>query len=440
MNVLIALIYAIVFAWIILKAKFFKIDGIPSKYILFVFFLKIIAGTTLYFIYTYYYEDRSTADIFKYFDDSKIMYDALFDKPIDFFKMLFSIQNDNAYFDTMYYTHMNNWYRVFENNLYNDSHTIIRLNAFFRLFSFGSYHVHTVFMCFLSLAGLVYLYKFFKHFAIANKRFLFFVVFLVPSVVLWTSGVLKEGLLVFGLGVMLYFLKKLLAEKNKLKSLLFMHIGIFLLLYIKYYTLIAIAMPLIAFVLVYKFKIKRVFLTYASLLLLYLLLGVITKYVFPAYDPFQILSLKQQDFFGLAQSMDAGSVINAPILENSVWSFLKNIPFALYVVLLRPLFFESLNPLMLAAGLENLIVFFLFIIGIIAKRKRLLSDNLFMFSFSFVLILYVLIGVTTPVLGAVVRYKVPALPFLFVILILMIDIKKIQNIFPQLKFKIKEDD
>jgi len=438
LDALIALIYAIIFAWIIIKSKFFKLDGIPSRYILIAFLLKIIAGTVLYFIYTYYYEDRSTADIFKYFDDSKIMHDALFEKPIDFFKMLFSIQNDNAYFDTTYYTHMNNWYRVFENNLYNDSHTIIRLNAFFRLFSFGSYHVHTVFMCFLSLTGLVYLYKFFKKFIIANEQYLFLVVFLVPSVILWTSGVLKEGLLVFGLGVMLYFLKNLLTEKNKIKNFLFMHIGIFLLLYIKYYTLIAIAMPLFAFVIVYKFKIKRVFLTYSSLLILSLTLGVLIKYIFPAYDLFQILSLKQQDFFGLAQSMDAGSLINAPILEDSVWSFLKNIPFALYLVLLRPFFFESLSPLMLAAGLENLIVILLFIVGVFAKRKKLLSDNLFMFCLSFVLILYILIGVTTPVLGAVVRYKVPALPFLFVILILMIDIKKLQKIFP--KLKVKEDE
>jgi hypothetical protein len=431
----IALIYAIIFAWIILKAKFFKLDGIPSKYIFIVFLLKIIAGTVLYFVYTYYYEDRSTADIFKYFDDSKVMYDALFDKPIDFFKMLFSVQNDNAYFDATYYVGMNHWYRVFENNLYNDSHTIIRLNAFFRLFSFGSYHAHTVFMCFLSLTGLVYLYKFFKHFILANKQLLFLVVFMVPSVILWASGVLKEGLLLFGLGVMLYFFKNLITEKMKIRNLILMHIGILILLYIKFYTLIAILMPLLAFFLVYKFKIKRVFLTYSSLLVLSVIVGVLIKYLYPAYDPFQMLSLKQQDFFGLAQSMDAGSVINAPILENSVLSFLKNIPFALHVVFLRPFFFESLNPLMLAAGLENLLIILLFIIGIFARRKKLLSDNLFMFCFSFVLILYVLIGLTTPVIGAVVRYKVPALPFLFLLLILMIDIQKLKKIFPQLKFK-----
>ncbi|MBK6543548.1 MAG: hypothetical protein IPG10_20255 [Flavobacteriales bacterium] len=54
---------------------------------------------------------------------------------------------------------MNNWYRQYESNMYNDAHTTIRLNAFLRLFSFGHIHVHTVFACFLSTIGLVALYK-----------------------------------------------------------------------------------------------------------------------------------------------------------------------------------------------------------------------------------------------------------------------------------------
>jgi len=89
----------------------------------------ILFGVALWWIYTYYYPDRSTADIFKYFDDSKVMYDALWKHPADYFKMLFAIGNDNAYFDSNYYSHMNYWYREFDNKIYNDSHTIIRFNA-----------------------------------------------------------------------------------------------------------------------------------------------------------------------------------------------------------------------------------------------------------------------------------------------------------------------
>jgi len=82
--------------------------------------------------------------------------------------MLLGIGNDSPYFDA-YYKEMNNWYRVFESNIYNDSHTIIRFNAAMRLFSFGYFNVHTVFMCFLSFTGLVALYRFFVRY-FENKK------------------------------------------------------------------------------------------------------------------------------------------------------------------------------------------------------------------------------------------------------------------------------
>ena len=98
--------------------------------------LKVLAGVGMYWLYTSYYPDRSTADIFKYFDDSKVMFDALFEQPGDYFKMLFGIANEGAHFDESYYQQMNHWFRKWERGIYNDSHTIIRFNALVRLFSF----------------------------------------------------------------------------------------------------------------------------------------------------------------------------------------------------------------------------------------------------------------------------------------------------------------
>ena len=65
-------------------------------------------GVVLWAIYSFYYTDRVTADIFKYFDDSKIMFDALTEKPAHFFKMLSGI-NDNTPEIAVYYDEMNFW-------------------------------------------------------------------------------------------------------------------------------------------------------------------------------------------------------------------------------------------------------------------------------------------------------------------------------------------
>ena len=134
LEVLLVAAYASFFLFLISRMKFFECEGISRKTIQCVFILKIFFGFCLYLIYTYYYTDRSTADIYKYFDDSKVLFDALFIHPKDYFQMLFGIDNDAPYFD-VYYNQMNHWYREYDSNLYNDSHTIIRFNAAVRLLS-----------------------------------------------------------------------------------------------------------------------------------------------------------------------------------------------------------------------------------------------------------------------------------------------------------------
>ncbi|MCC6690138.1 MAG: hypothetical protein IT235_01270, partial [Bacteroidia bacterium] len=154
--------------------------------------MKIAAGTCMWYIYAYHYSDRSTADIFKYFDDSKVLFDALFTSPPDFFKMLFGISNNTSHF-AQYYDQMNNWYNKYNSNLYNDSHSIIRINAFMRLFSIGCYHVHTVFISFMTLCGLAGTYHFFNDGLKDKPRVLAIILFLITSVLFWTSGVVKEA-------------------------------------------------------------------------------------------------------------------------------------------------------------------------------------------------------------------------------------------------------
>src|ERR1035437_9676446 len=90
-GILLALAYTVLFILLIRKMNFFQTGFSSQKLIVFVFILKILAGTALWFVYSYLYADRSTADIFKYFDDSKVMYNALFSKPLDYFKMLIGV-------------------------------------------------------------------------------------------------------------------------------------------------------------------------------------------------------------------------------------------------------------------------------------------------------------------------------------------------------------
>lgn len=433
MEYLLVLIYASVFIYIIYRVPFFKAEGLSGKVLSGIFILKILAGIAMSLIYTYYYTDRRTADIFKYFDDSKVMYDALFTRSSDFFKMLFGIQNNSPYFDITYYKVMNNWYRVFESNIYNESHTVIRLNAVLRIFSFGYFNVHTVFLCFLSLTGLIGLYKTALKFIKGKNKELIFGIFLLPSIIFWGSGVLKEGLLFFALGMLIYHFFRIL-EKFRFIPFLWIIFSIILLYYTKFYIL-AIAIPiLVSHFWIVKTNEKFLLLKYFVVFFIYVFIGINTHYIIPGFDVLKILVFKQQDFIGLAHNMNSGSLIDIPLLTPDIWSFIKYAPLAFYNTLFRPYIFEADSIMILMAAIENLFILIVIILSFVFFDSRQIHKSIFFACLFTVIFMFVLTGLITPVIGAMVRYKVPALPFFMVMLIMMTNKEKMINKIPFLKF------
>lgn len=376
-----------------------------------VFILKIGAGTFLYWIYSHYYPDRATADIFKYFDDSYYMTQALWEQPSDFFKMLFGVNNNSEYFNTIYYTKMNHWFRVYESSMYNDSHAIIRFNAVVRLFSFGNYHVHTVFMCFLSLLGLTALYKS-VCFKVRHPKLLFVFIFLLPSTLLWGSGVLKEGLMLFGLGFLIYSLVKINGKDGrKINYWILFIFGLMLLLFqVKFYVLAAFATGIIAYSFVAQTSNRYIFIKYLVAFIGVLLLGLNFHYFSPEFNVLDLIVTKQKDFIGLAKFEQSGSMFDITPLEPNFWSLFKTAPEALLNSLFRPFPWDVNSLFSLLACLENLFVFAILVLGCINFKPIAGSrTNMTFFFLSAALILLLIVGWTTPVAGALVRYKIPGI-------------------------------
>jgi len=433
MEYFLTLLYTILFIFIIWKIPFFRVEGLSRKTIAVIFIIKICAGILMSLLYTYYYKDRNTADIFKYFDDSKIMYDALYSKPVDFIKMMTGFGNNSIYFNEHYYKLMNNWYRVYESNIYNESHTIIRFNAFARIFSFGYYNVHTVLICFLSLIGLTGIYKTAIRFIKNKNKELIFGIFLLPGVIFWGSGVMKEGLLFFGLGLLVFHFIKVI-EKPKLMSFFWIIFSCVLIFYTKFYVL-AIAIPvLIAYFWVSRSNNKYVLLKYIVVFIIYIFAGLQLHYVNPGFDALDIMVTKQRDFIGLAKFMNSGSLINIPLLTPDTWSFIKHAPQAFFITMFRPFIFEARSVLILMAALENLIILAVLVLAVLFINFRDVNKSIFYACMFAVIFMFVLTGLITPVMGAMVRYKVPVLPFLMIMLIMLIDKEKMIKKIPFLKF------
>lgn len=429
---LIILTYLGFFLWLLRVLPFVRNSGLPLNWVSVAFLLKCLAGTALWAIYTYYYHDRSSADIFKYYDDAMIMFGALQESPLDYLKMLTGIANDSSSLSVKYYSVMNNWFREWETSFYNDTHTIIRWNAVVRLFSFGQFHVHTLFMSFFSLLGCVALYRAFINYCSTYKKGLFFSCALLPSVLLWTSAPTKEGLLITGLGFLLFAFTRIMETRISGKMLIILLLSAGLIFLQKFYVLASMLPAL--FIAYWHGRSDRLHWGLKSAIALGLTLGLVTllEWLGPGYEIMGRLAKKQEDFINHGLATGANSMIPLMPLDGSIWGFIKSIPHAFGLTLFGPGAYWRGGILGVIANLENLFVI-LMLTGALFLRKRELKTPMPMILLicGSVFVLFTLIGWTTPVLGAMVRYRLPGLPLILVLSLILVDSQRMHRAIPK---------
>lgn len=434
MGILLAFTYTLLFIFLIYKLNFFKIQGLSAKVISGIFLLKVFFGFILWAIYTFYYDYRGTSDAFKYFDDAGFIYEALSVNPVHYIQILSGINAESEHL-MVYLEQTNHWFKEYDYGIYNDNRTVIRLNAFVYLFSFGYYAVHVVFWCFMSFTGLVAIFKL-LHPIIKNKtKELVFAVFLLPSVLFWGSGVLKEGILLFALGMLIYHFYQILYNKFSLLALVWITGSLILLVLIKGYVLLALIPGLTSLFIVKITGNKHIGLKFALTHLAILIIATNLYHIDRELDVLFYLYQKQKDFINVAELMDAGSFIKTRIFEPNWKSLVLNTPEAIFNVLARPFVFESSSIFTLAAATENLLIMIVALLFVsFYKKPEKEKLPLLFFSVFFVISLAAIIGLVTPILGAIVRYKIPLLPFVLIIFILLFDKERLIKKFPLLKF------
>lgn len=421
-EICLSICYAGFFLFLMGKMSIFKFNAIPLRNFQGLFLIKLLAGFCLYLIYTKYYPDRSTADIFRYFVDSEIMFKAAFSKPYDFFRMFTGFHARDA--DLLhYYEAMRNWYNT--DLMFNDTRTMIRFSAIMRFFSFGTYYPHAILMSFLAMVGLTAIYRLFIEAQQGKEFILMIVVYLMPSTLLWTSGLIKEAFLLFSLGMMFYTLFQIIIE-GKRNTSVFVKLVLFLLclFLIKPYIIFMIFPGVVSWVLFQKFKTHKL-LQIAAIYLFYgILICTFSKEILGRDIP-DLLTSKQQEFYFVAEREHANSLISIPQLNGTYSSLVLNAPSAIITSIFRPHILEVKNPLMLFAALENtlIIVLVVWTLIVIPREYKKKFPDLFYIALFFSFAIFVLTGLVTPILGAVVRYKVPALPFFLFALVTLIPSK-----------------
>jgi hypothetical protein len=475
-----------IFLFIFLRySKVFQLNNLSKSTMPIAFTIKGLMGLVFSFIYIYSMKNASEpSDAIRFLDESNQLYNVLFKSKSDFFALLTGI-GDNA---RMIHEHMDKTFIWDAGNftLINDSRNTIRINCLFRFISFGEDFVNILLMCFLSLIGIHQLYISIQPLSKLHPKILFYSFVLFPSLLFWSSSNLKEPLLILGIGLLT---RSLLIKDSLIKRILIGGVASILLILFKPYILFCLLPGILFYLynkIIFKNKLMYSVFTSLFLLIIGCLcfpnqrqrftenisrkqfnvenvgkggIHVDCKNGYYYFKPHQYKNLKiENNKVTLIHSSDAvflsvnteeipidvylkptgkkwsihiimpgtNSYIKTTSIDNSFQQLMLNIPEALINTYFRPFPFDNGSFLIYPAMIEVWGLTFFLILSLLYKRKlKSDSKNLIVSLLIFALTLMLLIGWTTPVTGAIVRFRFPIQLAFFIVGATLIDPEKL---------------
>ncbi len=466
----------ILFLFLVLRyVRFFQLQELNKWTLPIAFLIKIFVGILFNYIHekTYGQGDLSH-DGGTFLAEGKYLNEIFYHYPKHYFQLLTGIGETPA----LIKEHLSNtnYWTAGDLTLINDSKNVIRVHSLIHFFSGGQMMIHLSIMCLLSLLAVKNLYLSFKKYVALNNVIFFWALLLIPSTIFWTSSILKEPLLFFGISL---FLRAILYEEIVWRKTTYFSVSILLLIGFKPYVLLILIITLV-FAAIYKFLFKQkiiiasLFIIFFTFIISFLLdkpretvvnyltrkqfdfvnvgkggLHAYADSCFYYFQPHQYQSLKVVDrdiyltenitaykvHFGSTQKpvvvhlkpnkkawkmyyfqQGCMSYIETTPINNSSIQLIKNIPEAFTNSAIRPWPTDPGSKLKIISFLESILLFGFLIYAIWNRRKLNENEKLIVFGLiTFACLLFLLIGWTTPVLGAIARYRFPAQLALFIV-------------------------
>lgn len=361
--------------------------------------------------------NNPNSDTWGYHKDALVEYRLLFTHPSEYFTNLFYTGYQYGYDGIL----------QFHNSYWNDLKTnlMVKFVSGLHFFSFGHYYVNVVLYNFLVFFGHIALVRMFQKFFKDKNTILIITCFLLPSLLLFSSAIHKDGLIFAAISITCYCFYDLISRPVfSNRKMLMVILSVLFIFLLRSYILIVLIPALTGWYVTYKMKYYP-----AIVFSLVLILGVVIffniNYFFPSLNMPQMVVQKQADFFGLGK---ANSSIEISELTPTFRSFIRNAPEAISHTMLRPYFRDYFISRPLLPFIFELIVYqFLFILFLFFRRNEPMNKPFIFFCISFSIIILLIIGYIVPVLWAIVRYKSIYLPFLLTPLICGVDFKKLQS-------------
>ena len=431
LDVIIALIIVVAGLGSASKKVSVNIDEKPFyKYYKKGLLVKLIGASLFCLIYLFYYGGGDTTN---YFIGAKSMCNLFWKSPSDYFFILFHENDGFAWsrfdVDTGYPPPY----------MFRDSRTylVMKITSLISFVAFGGFLPTTLLLALISYKWVWDLYEIIVSRYLTIQKELAFAFLMIPSAVFWGSGIMKDT---FTFSATCYSFcgvyNIFIAKKDRLKNILYLSIAVYIILSIKSYILFALLPGLIVFTNFERIKnvgnvfmkiivIPGVFVGFLFLLQIFL---VDFSDLFGRYSSDRILeeaAIQQQD---LIRDVYGDNSFDIGEFEPTLGGVLAKFPAAVNAAVFRPYLWETGSPTMLISGIENFIIlgisiYFLLILGPFKILSYIYGDPYLIFCLLFTLILGFGVGLSTSNFGALVRYKIPFMPF-FISLIFILNAKR----------------
>lgn len=391
---------------------------------------KLLCAVGFLCIFIYYYHG---GDTLAYHEGAVAMKNLFYHSPGRYFDLLFGPVSWEKYYnyfngETCYPP---GWMFKKESNF-----MVIRIASVPQLFLFNMVLAPTLVIARIAYGAIFRLYGMFCGYFPGRETRLAYAFLFMPSVAFWGSGIMKDTIALTGICWFIVLFNRLVINRRLDRSLtditgLVLAAGAIFM--VKTYLLLAL-LPGLAIWASFQWivSIRSLFVKAVMFPLLIggFFLGLTLFYtsnteLFGVYGADTVLEeaakvqqdLVRDEAYG-KNRFDIGKFDATPA------GIISKIPDALLAGLLRPFLWESGgSPTMVFAGLENAVLLVLTILVLVRTGglgffRSIFSNPLLILAFVFTLLLAFSIGLTSANFGALVRYKVPLVPFFMATLLL----------------------
>jgi len=409
-----------------------KVEENPVyKYYLSGLAIKLFSAVVFLLLFTEYYGGGDTTD---YMRGSISMTNLLFKSPEHYFSILIGKADNHQ--SWWWFDMETKWPPAYMWKNFN-TRFVIALSSMFNLIGLKSFMPTTILVSAFSYLGVWKLYLFFTEFYPKLTKQMAIAVLFVPSVLFWGSGVMKDTYTFAASAWLVYNIYMIFFKKQKIPvNILLCIINVFIIISIKPYIFVALLPGIVIWALFKRIKdIKNKVLANITMPLMILVGFGITMFVFSALqtsigtygnvdEAIKMAQTIQQDLLRSEQYGSNSYYVGE--IDGTLAGMLKIAPKSIIAGMYRPYIWEARNPVMLISGLENfalllLTLYLLLKLKVIRFFQYIFSDPILIFSVLFTVFFMFAVGMASANFGALVRYKIPAMPFFVASIFIMLD-------------------